>query len=288
MPELPEVETIKRGLVKNIIGKKMINFSCDWPKMINKSLEKYQDIIKRKQIKDIRRRAKMLIIDLTDDWHILIHLKMTGQLVYSDKVKCLVGGHPIAEGYQCLPNKFTHATFSFSDNSHLYFNDIRKFGWLRLFNSKELEQELDNLHLGLEPLSLQFTLKYFQDVLARRPQNKIKQFLMDSKFIVGIGNIYSDEVCFYAKVKPNKMVKNITAKEVKLLYQGIIKILKASIKDQGTTFSDFRNADGEVGGYSSKLKVYGRYNMTCKVCKNKILKIKIGGRTSSFCPYCQS
>ena len=133
MPELPEVETIKRGLKKNIINNKIKDFDCDWPKMINYPLKKYKSIIIGLNIKDVDRRAKMIIIKLSNEWNILVHLKMTGQLVYFNKKKCVVGGHPIKEGYECLPNRFTHARFDFFDGTNLFFNDVRKFGWLKLF-----------------------------------------------------------------------------------------------------------------------------------------------------------
>ena len=149
MPELPEVETIKQGLKKNIVNKTISDFDCNWQKMINLPLANLKSKIKGLKILDIKRRAKMLILDLTKDWHFLIHLKMTGQLVYASKVKCVVGGHPIEQGYECLPNKFTHATFTFTDASHLYFNDIRKFGWLRLYNDSELEKELEKMRFLL-------------------------------------------------------------------------------------------------------------------------------------------
>lgn len=286
MPELPEVETIKRGLEKNIIGKNISGFDCDWHKMLNKPLKDCQSLLRGLKITAVRRRAKMVIIDLTKDWHFLIHLKMTGQLVYSDKVKCVVGGHPIEEGYDCLPNKFTHATVSFSDGSHLYFNDIRKFGWVRLYRTEELNQHFENMKLGVEPLTPEFTVKYLKEWMKKRPNNPVKKFLMDSTVVVGVGNIYSDEVCFYSRVNPTRKVKGLTEKEINLIYKGIKKILQDSIKAQGTTFRDFRNADGEAGGYSEKLKVYGRYGEKCS-CGGIIEKIKIGGRTSSFCPKCQ-
>jgi formamidopyrimidine-DNA glycosylase len=288
MPELPEVETIKLGLAKSISGKIISDFNCDWLKMLNQPLAQYKAKLKGLKILALRRRAKMLILDLSQNWHVLAHLKMTGQLVYSDKVKCLVGGHPIAEGYECLPNKFTHAVFTFSDQSHLYFNDVRKFGWLHLYDDRGLEQELARMKLGIEPLSPEFTLAYWQALLKKRPRLKIKQFLMDSNLIGGIGNIYSDEVCFYARVRPTRLVKDLKLPEIKLLYQGIKKILLASIKAQGTTFSNFRQADGEVGSYYKQLKVYGRYGEKCNVCQGIVEKIKIGGRTSSYCPKCQS
>ena len=287
MPELPEVETIKRGLAKSVVGKTISDFDCDWKKMINKSLVEYKKILKGLKIIAVRRRAKMLILDLTKDWHFLIHLKMTGQLVYASKVKCVVGGHPIEAGYQCLPNKFTHAVISFTDKSHLYFNDIRKFGWIRLFSTAQLAKALEDIKLGVEPLSPKFTVKYLKTWIQKRPHNQIKKFLMDSSVVVGVGNIYSDEVCFYARVKPTRKVKDLTAKEIDLIYKGIRSILEASIKAQGTTFRDFRKADGEAGGYSQKLKVYGKYGQKCPICGGKIERIKMGGRSSSYCPKCQ-
>lgn len=287
MPELPEVETIKRGLEKSVVGKTISGFDCDWRKMLNKPLVEYKKNLKGLSFKVVRRRAKMIILDLTSDWHLLVHLKMTGQLVHASKVKCVVGGHPIKEGYECLPNKFTHASFSLTDGSYLYFNDIRKFGWVKLFNTTELEKELADLKLGLEPLSSEFTADYLKNWIKKRQGNQIKKFLMDSKIVVGIGNIYSDEVCYYARVRPMRKVKDLSDKEINLIYWGIGKILKDSISAQGTTFSDFRGADGEAGAYAKKLKVYGRYGEKCDKCKSVINKIKIGGRTSSYCPRCQ-
>ncbi|MCX6744175.1 MAG: bifunctional DNA-formamidopyrimidine glycosylase/DNA-(apurinic or apyrimidinic site) lyase [Candidatus Parcubacteria bacterium] len=287
MPELPEVETIKCGLEKSITGKTISGFDSDWHKMLNKPLRDYQRLLKGLKITVVRRRAKMLILDLSKDWHFLIHLKMTGQLVYASKVKCVVGGHPIEQGYDCLPNKFTHATISFTDKSHLYFNDIRKFGWIRLFNSEQLAKHLEDMKLGVEPLSPAFTIKYLKNWILKRPNNQIKKFLMDSTVVVGVGNIYSDEVCFYASIRPTRKVKELKDKEISLIYKGIRNILQASIKAQGTTFRDFRNADGEAGGYSKKIKVYGKYGKKCPICRSKIERIKMGGRSSSYCPKCQ-
>lgn len=287
MPELPEVETIKRGLEKNLVGKTIADFDCNWKKMTNKPVAEYRRILKGLKISAVKRRAKMLIFNLSKDWNLLFHLKMTGQLVYSSKIKCVVGGHPIKEGYQCLPNKFTHATFTFTDQSHLYFNDVRKFGWVKLYVKEQLSKELEKMKLGAEPLSPEFTIEYLKNWIKKRPNNPIKKFLMDSSIVVGIGNIYSDEVCFYARVRPTRKVKDLSGDEVKKIYQGIKEILTASIKAQGTTFRDFRNADGEAGGYSKELKVYGKYSETCPICGGKIERIKFGGRSSSYCPKCQ-
>ncbi len=292
MPELPEVETVKRGLAKSLKNKVIKDFDCDWQKMINYPLKDYRDKILGLIVIDVERIAKMIKIKLSDNLNILIHLKMTGQLVFSqpeitEEKDCVIGGHPIIEGFNCLPNKYTHAKFIFTDNSHLFFNDVRKFGWVRLFNDQELKDQIAKLNMGAEPLRSEFTLRYLQNKLKSRPKSKIKPFLLDPKNLVGIGNIYSDEICYFAKISPERLVKSFKKNEIELIYKGIQAILKASIKEQGTTFRDYRNSSGEPGGYAKKLKVYGRNGQPCLKCKQIINKTKIAGRTSSFCPNCQ-
>lgn len=287
MPELPEVETIKRGLAKNIIGKKITDFTSDWQKMINLPLPKYKRILVNKRIKAIERRAKMLIVDLDDDWRLWFHLKLTGQLVFAGKNKKVVGGHPIREGFEADPNRFTHATFGFSDGSHLYFNDVRKFGWVRLYKKKELEEKLSAMKLGPEPLEASFTLSRFKQILKKKPNNKIKVFLMDPQNVVGLGNIYSDEVCFFARVRPDRTVKSLKESEIKLLFKGIKKILPEAVKYEGTSFANYVNALGEAGAYTKRLKVYQRYGKQCLGCPGPVKSMKLGGRTSSYCPSCQ-
>jgi len=272
MPELPEVETIKKGLIKNIKGKKISSFECKNIKMINLPLNKYKKILTGLEIENIRRRAKMLIIDLSNNWHILIHLKMTGYLVYNEVD---------------YPNKFTRATIFFRDGSQLFFNDIRKFGWARLYNSDKLQEILYNFKLGIEPLSSQFTIDYWRTCLERRPQRNIKQFLMDNTMVVGLGNIYSDEICYYAKIKPSRLIRSLDKSARCKIYQGIKKILAKAIKCQGTTFGHFFLVDGQQGKYYKYLKIYGRFGKKCTKCNTIVKKIKLGGRNSSFCPQCQ-
>jgi formamidopyrimidine-DNA glycosylase len=286
VPELPEVETIKRGLAKTIIGKTIADFTCDTKKMTNHPSIFYQKTLKGVKIIGIGRRAKMIIIKLSKDWNILVHLKMTGQLVYRGDHKSVVGGHPIKEGFEQDPNRFTHATFTFTDKSHLYFNDVRKFGWLRLFKTADLTKQLDH-DLGPEPLDKSFTIEVFKQKLNKRPNNKIKQFLMDPKNVVGIGNIYSDEICFFARVRPDRKVKTLNEGEIKLLFKGIKNILNEAIKYEGTSISDYVNALGEAGAYTKKLKVYGRYGKKCLKCGGKVKRWRMGGRSSSYCPRCQ-
>ncbi|MBN2058704.1 MAG: bifunctional DNA-formamidopyrimidine glycosylase/DNA-(apurinic or apyrimidinic site) lyase [Candidatus Saganbacteria bacterium] len=287
MPELPEVETVKRGLEKAIKGKKLADFESDWHKMTNKPAKQYQKILKGKQILDVRRRSKMLIIDLSAGWHILFHLKMTGQLVYRDKKHCLIGGHPIEKSCANLPSKFTHAIFTFSDKSHLYFNDVRKFGWARLYKSEELARVLTKLKLGPEPLAREFTVDYLLKALQRRSRSKIKQVIMNPEIVVGVGNIYSDETLFSAGVRPDRPAGKVKPDEARRIHDSIIRILKAAIKAQGTSFSNYVNSNGEAGAYTKQLKVYQRYGKKCCRCRGTVRKMKIGGRTASFCPKCQ-
>jgi len=276
MPELPEVETVKRGLEKVLVGKKIVDFVSDWHKATNKPVKEYKRILKGLKIVGVRRRARMIILDLSKDWKIFIHLKMTGQLVFRDK-----------KNRENLPNKFTHAIFTFSDGSNLYFNDVRKFGWVRLYSGAELDHAIKRLNLGPEPLTKDFSIAYWWEMMRKRPRSKVKQFIMDNKVVVGVGNIYSDEVCFYAKVKPSRLVGTIKRAQAKKIHDGIIRILQAAINAQGTTFSNYVNSNGEAGAYTKKLKVYQRYGEKCYHCKSIVKRMKIGGRTSSYCPNCQ-
>ncbi|MFA5034874.1 MAG: bifunctional DNA-formamidopyrimidine glycosylase/DNA-(apurinic or apyrimidinic site) lyase [Candidatus Margulisiibacteriota bacterium] len=287
MPELPEVETVRRGLSSVLPGKKIIGFESDWAKAHNRPVADYCRVLKGKKLLKVDRRGRLLILEAEGGWSLLVHLKMTGQLVFRDHRHCLIGGHPIEQSCQSLPNKFTHAIISFSDQSRLFFNDVRKFGWVRLYNAAERVKTIERMNLGPEPLSREFSLDYFKSMVAKRPRSKVKVFLMDNKVVVGVGNIYSDEVLFRARVMPSRMVGSLRVKEVELLHDGIKKILTAAIKAQGTTFSNYVNSNGEAGAYTKKLKVYGRYGEKCFKCKGEVARLKIGGRTSSFCPSCQ-
>ena len=287
MPELPQVETIRRGLSKNIVGKTIAAFASDTPKMLNHPQAFYRRALAGKKILRVGRRAKMLIFELSQENNLLFHLKMTGQLVYQGRNKCIIGGHPIKEGFQCAQNRFTHGEFVFSDKTHLFFNDVRKFGWIRLYSHRQLSDYLDSLGLGPEPLEKEFSLGWLKRALARRPKAKLKPWLMDPKNVVGIGNIYSDEICFYAKVRPDRRLRDLTEKEIAAIYRGTKIILKEAIKYEGTSISDYVNAAGEAGAYTKKLKVYQRYGKNCFKCRGQVAKIRLGGRTGSFCPHCQ-
>ena len=198
----------------------------------------------------------------------------------------IVGGHPQTGGTDNLPNKYTRLIFNFTDGSRLFFNDLRKFGWVRWLDQAALDFLLTG-H-GLEPLEPEFTLSAFQQIVARYPKRKIKQILLDQKLIAGVGNIYADETCFAARVLPMRIIKTLTARETKDLHHHLIRILKLAISKKGTSSRNYRRSDGTAGNFMSYLKVYGRANLKCKICKQEVIhKIKLNGRGTHYCPNCQ-
>lgn len=285
MPELPEVETIRRDLSKEIIGKTIAEVKVLSPKQVSP-----KDIVKRLnglKVERLLRRAKLIIFELSDGNFLVIHLKLTGQLIYHEKnggIKA-VGGHPIKQDLSTLPNKFTRAIFTFSDDSHLFFNDLRKFGYLKYTNKNELEQ-IKNEY-GIEPLEKDFTLEKFKELLSRRPKMKIKQFLMEQSLIAGLGNIYADEICFSAGVRPQRLAGSLSGEEKKKMWRAIPKILEKSLEKRGTSADMYVDAYGRKGGYLSSLAVYGREGEPCKKCGAKIVRLTLAGRGAHYCPRCQ-
>jgi formamidopyrimidine-DNA glycosylase len=186
-----------------------------------------------------------------------------------------------------LPGKHTHVIFYFTDKSILYFNDIRKFGYMKIVRDDELNQVKDLQGYGPEPLDKKFTFDIFRSIIQKRPNGKIKQVLMDSSLIAGIGNIYSDEILFHAKVRPTRQVKSLTAQELKAIYKYIPIVLKKGIEAKGSSVGDFVRTDGSWGQMGKFHFVYGRKGQKCKVCGTTIEAVKLNGRTGSFCPKCQ-
>ena len=284
MPELPEVETIKNDLSQKILDKTITAAEARTPRLVKSGAKKFKEVLTGNQFKKINRRGKLIYMELKSGDFLLIHLKMTGQLIYQQGEKIIGGGHgELAE--EKLPGRHTHVILSFRDGSHLYFNDLRQFGYMRIVSQIELEKELKKF--GIEPLTAGFSLKNFVEIFANK-KTSAKALLMNQKFIAGLGNIYADEVCFYAKVKPSRRVPSLTEGEIKKLYQGCRVILAKAVKARGTTFSDYVDADGRQGGFIKFLKVYGRKGEKCRRCRRGgIVKIKQGGRGTHFCPQCQ-
>ncbi len=298
MPELPEVENLRLGLERSILNQKIKNVRIFKPKLVSgkgtqrqaslkKSREFIAGITGEKFVK-IERRAKNLIFKLSHGKILLGHLKMSGQFVYKSKTnnKTVEGGHPIELSETKLPNKHSHIIFELEQGT-LYYNDTRMFGYLLYYpNIKVFEAENHFINYGVEPLSPDFTLKYFTDALKKK-NGKIKAVLMDQKIVTGLGNIYADESLFEARIRPDRNPSSLSSAEVKKLYQAIIRILKRAVKVGGSSVATYRLLDATRGNYAREHKVYGKAGKMCPNCGKPLTKTIIAGRTTIFCTNCQ-
>ena len=282
MPELPEVETIKRSLNKAIIGQTIDEVEVRDYKLFR---GKRHDVLGAK-IEEIGRRAKMLIWKLSNGKYLLFHLKMTGQMLYDSEDHKLIagGGHPDREYLQKPPHKFTHIIFTLS-KGHLYFNDLRKFGWIKVLDEEALKSEVAKI--GPEVDWPEFSFEYFVEATNRKSRTKIKTVLMEQSLIAGIGNIYSDEILFKAKILPTRLVKELSETELRCIYDSIEPVFELAIKHGGTSLKDYRRLDGSQGDYLHYANVYHRNGQPCKVCGTEIERTVVNGRSSHFCPKCQ-
>ena len=282
MPELPEVETIRLGLQKKIVGLKIKKVEVLSPKSFLGNPKKVQG----KNILKIWRKAKILGIDL-GNLSLLIHLKMTGQLIYDDG-KRFIGGHPTQDMVGPLPNKSTRVIFTFNNGSKLYFNDQRRFGWIRVIRGKG-EGESGKLFdkLGPEPLEKEFTWEILKKNLLRHKSMPIKVALLDQSVVSGIGNIYANEVCFNAGLDPRIRVGDLGDKEFKKLQKGVIRVIKEGIKHGGSSRAHFVDPEGHKGYFLDYAKVYWRDKKPCKACGEIIQKFQLRGRGTYYCPSCQ-
>lgn len=289
MPELPEVQTIVDDLNKKVAGRRIIKTWTDWPKLIKSpSSKQFQRLIKGKKIIRVKRRAKNLLFYFSDDYMMLLHLKMTGHLLLG---KWKVAGKkviPIApkEMIEDPYNKYIHLIFYLDKNKMMAFSDLRKFGKI-VFGKKEKIENLPELQkLGPEPLDEKFKFSEFKKIISRE-RRKVKQVLMDQGVIAGIGNIYADDILWLSKIHPLKPANKLSDKELRALWMAISKILNKSLKLRGTSISDYRDLAGKRGSYSDYILVYRREGEPCNRCKTKIKRIKLGGRSAHFCPACQ-
>ena len=283
MPELPEVETVVRDLRTRILNKKTTKVEILLPRII-KSRNFNKKIIGNRFV-DIERIGKLIIIILEKGGFLLVHLKMTGQLIYQKGRKIIAGGHDDGQDMTSLPNKYSRVIFSFQDNSRLYFNDLRTFGYLKLVDRTELE--LIKTKFGPDAWQ---NLPGFQEFkkLVKKRKTSIKAVLLDQTTLAGLGNIYVDEILFSAHVRPGRQADSLRAKEIEKIHRSVRPILKKAIKYRGTTFNSFVDANGNHGRFVNMLKVYGRAGKKCRRCGSKIVKIKVAGRGTHYCKSCQA
>lgn len=285
MPELPEVETIATDLNRQLVGKSITAIELiDKSKVLKTPLSEFKKRLSGARIKRIYRRAKMLVIESSSGL-IVFHLKMTGQLIYISKKLVIAGGHPIASTGVSVPNKFTRLVFSLNNGGKLYFNDPRKFGWIKFMTPEEFRSVDEGV--GIEPLSDTFTLEFFKNMLSRRSKAPIKAVLLDQKKLSGLGNIYVDETLFLARVRPDRRIASLTTPEIKAIFQAIPKILSHAVRERGTTFRNFTDPDGLKGNFVSFLKVYGRKGKPCARCGRSLTKSRVAGRGTHYCAHCQ-
>jgi formamidopyrimidine-DNA glycosylase len=293
MPELPEVETIRKGLAEVLPGKQITKFSVSLKKMFQPAANVPKRLAGR-TVEKVERRGKLLMIALDKDLTLLIHLKMTGQLIYREPVPgvggtklVLAGGHPIPTVEGALPSKVTHATFTFDDGSQLFYNDLRQFGYLKLVRTEDVAKVPIVKTFGPEPLERGFTEKKFNELLKKRPTAKMKPLLLDQTFIAGLGNIYVDESLNLAKIHPLRTAGSLTATQKRDLYKAIKSVLQKSIRMGGTTDNTYVTIRGGRGDYLRVARVYHRVGEPCRRCGTPIKRMVVAGRGTHYCPRCQ-
>jgi len=307
MPELPEVETIKLGLSKLLPGKKVQKVTYDWPKSFPNSKADVDKFLIGAKVLRVKRRAKVLLIELDSKYSLVTHLKMTGQLVYvpyghkltADSLpagrqgsrltaeKKFGGGHPSDSLIGRLPDRSTRVITGFIGGSKLFFNDQRKFGWMRLVPTTEVPNIDFFKKVGPEPLAASFKARDFTKRLQKRPNSSVKAVLLDQTIIAGVGNIYADEALWGAKIHPSTVVNRLNGRSIYLLFEELQYVLKLSIEKGGSTDRNYVNHEGKKGSYMSFARVFRREGQTCPRCGATIIKTRVAGRGTHTCPNCQ-
>ena len=271
MPELPEVETIKRGLEEKLSGAKIKEVIINLSKPIKMpSPVEFKKRLTGRKIQTVRRRGKYIILEIEGGDYLLIHLKLTGQLIVEKSGESL--------------ERHAHIIFCLSSGKDLRFIDLRRFGTMNLVDRPDKLKAYNEL--GAEPLDSFFTVEKLKWIIDKR-RTKIKQLLMDQKRIAGIGNIYAAEALFRAGINPLRAAGTLKDSEIKKLHRQIQTVLKEAIKHKGSSVDNYLTADGEEGDYEEKLLIYGRDKKICPVCQTKLKSIKLGGRGTNYCPKCQ-
>ena len=272
MPEMPEVETVRRTLLPLIKGKTIKEVTVWYPKIITGDAKEFARQLTGKKIENIDRYAKYLLIRLSDNLTIVSHLRMEGKyrLVKINTKK----------------DKHDHVQIVFKDNSALRYNDVRKFGRMQLIKTGTEREKTGIGKLGVEPNSAAFTVSYLQNGLARKKKN-IKNTLLDQSIVAGLGNIYVDEVLWETKIHPLSQANTIPAEKIVQLHDNINSLIELAIAERGTTIHTYLDANGKTGGFQRMLQVYGHKGEPCVRCGTPLEKIKVNGRGTTFCPKCQ-
>lgn len=288
MPELPEVETVRTGLARLLPNKRVADVWFDTDKSFPNAPQDVQAFLVGASIVGVHRRAKVLIIDLTTNYSLLIHLKMTGKLVFrsNDDSQRFGAGHPNGSLIGVLPDTSTRVVLDLGDAT-LFFIDQRKFGWMRLMPTAEVANVDFIKKLGPEPLAADFSAANFRDRFLRRPNTSIKAALLDQTVVAGVGNIYADESLWGAKIHPSTLVKGISATKMNTLFRELRYVLRLAIEKGGSTDKNYVDAEGKKGSYMSFARVFRREGLGCPRCGSEIVKIRVAGRGTHICTKCQ-
>lgn len=273
MPEMPEVEIIRRNLEERIKGKFIQDVKILLPRQIKWPLpEAFAALLIGRTVSAVRRRGKYLLLEMENGLLLVVHLRMTGRLCYKEKDAEL--------------DPYMRIQFLFRGGDALIYGDTRTLGTLYALKSDELWRIAGLAEMGPEPLSDAFTPLYLADKLQRH-RGKIKSFLLNQKYIGGLGNIYADECLLLSFIHPERRGNSLTMREIQNLHAAVNRVIQEGIEDGGTTFRDYRNGNGEKGNHQERLFAYGRTGEPCRFCGRPIEKTEVGGRGTHFCPHCQ-
>jgi formamidopyrimidine-DNA glycosylase len=276
MPELPEVESLRRILARSAVGRTIEHARVAEPRLRQKVARDFAAAVAGRRIVRLGRRAKYLIIELSGDAAMIVHLGMSGSLTHRGRGFDDSGFDP----------RHDHIEFALEDKSRLVYNDPRRFGLIRLIARGPLEAAPELAALGPEPMSAAFNPDYLARV-ARGRRAAIKNLLMDQRVVAGIGNIYASEILFRAGVRPTRRAAKVRRDEIERIVAATAPILRAAIGSRGTTFRSYRDSEGQPGRFARRLMVYGREGEPCHVCQSAIRSVTVGQRSSFFCPRCQ-
>ncbi|MDD2766891.1 MAG: DNA-formamidopyrimidine glycosylase [Candidatus Moranbacteria bacterium] len=282
MPELPEVQTVVSQVGEKLTGKKIMTVWSDWQKRTLPSFELFAKRVQRTVILGTRRFGKHIVIDLDNMYSIVIHLKMTGHLLIKNDA------NRMSDAFIKDPmNGYIHHCIGFSDGTTLEFSDMRKFGWMKVLETDEVENLPSILSLGVDAISKQFTTDFFQKLIVKREKKSIGALLLEQNLIAGIGNIYRSEALFLAGVLPTRLLGTLSIEEQHRSVVSVKKVLKQALQLRGMSDGDFRDTDGLEGQFQKTRHVYGRTDEPCKKCGTIIVRKKIGQRSIFYCPKCQ-
>ena len=283
MPELPEVETIRKQLDTELSGKKILKVSV----LREKSFSGEPTKLIGKVVDQVGRKSKVIEVNFKN-WNslVIIHLKMTGQLVYLSKSMRIAGGHPTADWVNELPSSHTRVIWDFADGSKLFFNDMRVFGWMKVINSEQYEKEIRKQVPDV--IDKEFDFSYLKSVLGKS-RRAVKLVLTDQEKMGGMGNIYANDALYLSKINPTRGANSLDDTEIKQLHKAMVEVIKKGIKYGGSSASDekFVDTKGQMGRYQEHFLVYERAGYPCKRDGELIKRMKLGGRSTYYCPKCQ-